>query len=128
MPLLMSIISLVRESIPVKMTLTSSTKNPAICRTGRRINPPSSGKLPTRTAALTVIDEDILHFRLFAKYVAAFWSMGSSFSCSLERQLLLLFAALVVELRFVKAEFTRCGSNTDAFCKLHGFAAIFRRV
>ncbi|RWR02715.1 transposase [[Pantoea] beijingensis] len=41
---------------------------------------------------------------------------------------MLLFATPVVELGFVKAEFTGCGCNTDAFCKLQGFTAKFRRV
>ncbi|KQI75817.1 hypothetical protein AM258_12585 [Escherichia coli] len=29
-----------------------------------------------------IFDEDILHFRRFAKYVAAFWRMASSSACS----------------------------------------------
>ena len=33
-----------------------------------------------------------------------------------------------IELGFIKTEFTGCGSNTDAFSKLQGFTAKFRRM
>ncbi|STJ41579.1 Uncharacterised protein [Escherichia coli] len=42
--------------------------------------------------------------------------------------LLLQFAAPRIELRFIQAEFTDCGSNTNAFSKLQGFTAKFRRM
>ncbi|SIZ65959.1 transposase subunit [Shigella sonnei] len=37
---------------------------------------------------------------------------------------MLQFAAPRIELRFIQAEFTGCGSNTDAFSKLQGFTAL----
>jgi len=42
--------------------------------------------------------------------------------------LILLFAAPVVELGFIQAEFAGCGGHTDALHKLQGFTAKFRRV
>ncbi|ANO92421.1 tRNA (adenine(37)-N6)-methyltransferase (plasmid) [Escherichia coli] len=41
---------------------------------------------------------------------------------------MLQFAAPRIELRFIQAEFTGCGSNTDAFSKFQGFTAKFRRM
>lgn len=41
---------------------------------------------------------------------------------------MLQFTAPHIELRFIQAEFTGCGSNTDVFSKLQGFTAKFRRM
>lgn len=42
--------------------------------------------------------------------------------------LALLLATTVIELGFVQTEFAGSDSNTDAFCKLQGFVARFRRM
>ena len=93
-----------------------------------------------------IFDEDILHFRRFAKYVAAFWRMASSSACSAswrlrraistdiscsrseELRALLILHAPCVERGFVQTEFPGSGSNTDTFRKLQGFVAELRRV
>ncbi len=54
---------------------------------------------------------------------------SGQFTFTLRRgHLLLPFAAPRIELRFIQAEFTDCGSNTDAFSKFQGFSAKFRRM
>ncbi|CAK8742756.1 hypothetical protein SODG_006010 [Sodalis praecaptivus] len=56
-------------------------------------------------------------------------NLSSLFALSFRRRCLdLLFAAPVIELRLIQAEFA-CGSgNADAFSEFKGFIAKFRRV
>lgn len=93
---------------------------------------------------LIFFDKDILHVRRFAKSVAAILENGQFlvslrqlaletgnlcclFTLSLRGSCLaLLFATPVIELGFVQTEFT--SSDTDAFCKLQGSVAKFRRM
>ena len=93
-------------------------------------------------------DEDMLHFRRFAKYVAAFWRIAAPPLPGLLRQLalqagifgsqlilpfggrslLLNFAAPRIKLRLIKGKFACSGGNADSLSKLQGFAAVFRRI
>ena len=74
-----------------------------------------------------IFEKDILHFRRFSKYVAAFWRMASSSVCSVGWDILnglLLFPFRVgegllqfftpgIKLRFVQAEFTGSGGYAN---------------
>ncbi|MBB0409053.1 hypothetical protein G7M15_15100 [Escherichia coli] len=54
---------------------------------------------------------------------------SGQFTFTLRRGYLLLqLTAPRIELRFIQAEFTGSGSNTDAFSKLQGFTAKLRRM
>lgn len=93
--------------------------------------------------SLMLFDKEILHFRRFAKYVAAILENGQllvPFSqltfkpndlCSLftfalrGRCLVLLFATLGIELRFIQTEFTSNCSDANAFSKFKDFLAEF---
>ncbi|HBA7544041.1 TPA: hypothetical protein J1Y36_002891 [Escherichia coli] len=89
--------------------------------------------------SLMFFNKDILHSRRFAKYVAALCLLrwlplqggifSGQFTFSLKRgSLLLQFAAPHIEMSLIQTEFTGCNSDTDAFRKLQGFTAKFRRM
>lgn len=64
--------------------------------------------------SLMLFDEDILHFRRFAKYVAAFWRMASSSSRSASCRLRRAFSrAEEVSVAVVYCVSCRAGIHTD---------------